>query len=1032
MNNQFRRTFAYLLCSALVISALHSNGQRTLFYDDPAYTYKLAMELFQKEKYAASKDLFIKVIELIPDQQSLMRADAEYYAGAAAFELKHPDAEARLTAFIASQPGHSRVPAAWYHLGKMYYDRKSYKKASEAFLNLDPSTLSPKQKDEYYFAAGYSWFETGNYAKAKQAFKLLKERDTRFRSYAIYYYAHVCYLDSDYDEALKNFQAIKDHPDFKPLIPYYFAQILYQQKRYEEMPGMITPLIDQKTTKRLGTIARLMGDAYYKLNLYEEAIGYMEIYLKENQGSINRVDAYQIGYVYYKTGDYPNARDMFQKATTPVDTLAQNAYYHLADCYIRMNEKRFAMNAFFEAYKIGLVPDVTEDALYNYAKLSYELAINPYNQAIKAFEQFLGDYPNSPRAANARVMLVNLYVSTRNYKSALQSVEKIKNQDDNLRAVYQKITYYRGIELFNDNSFAEAIDNFNKSLEFNFDKKVRALAYYWLGESYFRLQSWESARENYGKFQVSPGAFEMPEYLMAHYNTGYTWFNQKDYEQALVAFRKFLMKPEKERSDIVQDATLRAADCYFMKNDFSNAAAYYKQAGEVQGRNSDYPMYQQALAQGAMGKFQQKAATLELMIKDFPKSAYRDDALFELGNTYQVLDDRNGALSAYNRLLTEYPKNSFEKEVLLKTGLIYYHTDREDQALKNFDRVFKDYRGSPESKEAILLIRDIYANNDKAELFYEYVKGTSYTVTDSEEDSLAYRPAEKYYLDGKFEKALPSLANYIKQFPDGIFIIDAQFYRAECELAAKNYPVALEGYNFVTSQHRTKFTEAALMRAAEIHILDKNCQGALDNYIRLEQNAENQLYLQQARTGQMRCYAQLADHPKAYAVSSKIIKEKQHPEEIITEAYLVLAKSSLGLDSVIAAQTYFETVLKRTRNEMGAEAKYHLALIHFDMQNYEMAEKEIFELINDIPSYDFWIAKAFILLADVYVKTDNTFQAKHTLQSIIDNYDGEELVIEAKKKLKAIADQEKMMEHQKAEEEIELKMQTPAPENQGF
>jgi TolA-binding protein len=1024
---------AMVICGVMLLAMMPVvNAQQTVFYDEPGYTFKLAVELFEKEKYAAAKELFIKVIDEIPDRQSLTRADAEYYAGVSAFELKHPDAESRLTGFIASQPGHALVPSAWYCLGKLYYDRKSYKKATDAFNRVDPAILSQRQRDEYYFAAGYSWFETGNYSKAKQAFKNLKERDTKFRSYATYYYAHVCYLDGDYDEALKNFQSIKDHPDFKPLIPYYYAQILYQQKRYKEMPGMITPLIDRKTTKRLGTIARLMGDAYYKLNLYEEALGYMEIYLMEAGGSISRPDAYQIGYVYYKTGDFANARDMFQKAATGKDTLAQNAYYHLADCYIETKEKRFAMNAFLEAYKLGFDPKVTEDALFNYAKLSYELAINPYNQAIKAFEQFLGDYPNSVHTIDAQQMLVNLYLSTKNYKSALASIEKIKNQNEKMRAAYQKITWLRGVELFNDNSFSEAIDVFNKSLDFNIDKKTRALTLYWLGESWYRMESWENARDEFTKFQAAPGAFDMQEFNMANYNMGYTWFKVKDYDNALIAFRRFLMKKENERPDIVQDATLRAADCYFMKKDYQNATQYYKEAGEVKGKNNDYPVYHQAISFGAMGKFQQKAATLEEFIRNFPSSSYRDDALFELGGTYTVLDERTKALAAYNKLINEYPKGSYEKEALLIAGQTYHNSDNDDLALKYLDKVFKDYRGTPESKEALLLIRDIYTEMDKVDIFYEYVKGTSYAVSDLEKDTLAYRPAENYYLDGNNEKALPAFNNYIKQYPEGVYIIDATFYKAEIELLSKNYTDALEGYNFVTSQHRTKFTEVALLRAAEIHLKNDNCQGAVENYVRLEQNAENQHYMLQAQTGQLRCYLKLNDYPKAYLVASAIIRNKQHPDEIITEAYLALGKSCLSMDSMLAAQTYFETVLKKTRNEMGAEAKYNLALIQFEMQNYELAEKEIFELINDMSSYDYWIAKAFILLADVYTKTDNIFQAKHTLQSIIDNYNGEDLVTEAKQKLKTIADQEKIMEQKKAEEEIELDIKNPETKSPGL
>ena len=74
--------------------------------------------------------------------------------------------------------------------------------------------------------------------------------------------------------------------------------------------------------------------------------------------------------------------------------------------------------------------------------------------------------------------------------------------------------------------------------------------------------------------------------------------------------------------------------------------------------------------------------------------------------------------------------------------------------------------------------------------------------------------------------------------------------------------------------------------------------------------------------------------------------------------------------------------------------------------DFTLAEELIFSLADNYSS-DHFIAKSFILLADIYKSKDNVFQAKATLESIIDNHDDEDLVNVARKKWELIIELEK-------------------------
>ena len=98
-----------------------------------------------------------------------------------------------------------------------------------------------------------------------------------------------------------------------------------------------------------------------------------------------------------------------------------------------------------------------------------------------------------------------------------------------------------------------------------------------------------------------------------------------------------------------------------------------------------------------------------------------------------------------------------------------------------------------------------------------------------------------------------------------------------------------------------------------------------------------------------------------------------------------------------------------TKTAQGAEAKYLLADIYYKKQNLTASEKEIMDFIDKGTSYQFWLAKSFILLSDIYLARNDEFQAKHTLQSLLENYsiqtDG--IITEAKSKLAAVEAREK-------------------------
>lgn len=1013
-----KKIIAAVFCLALLSATGVVYGQKTSNYGKPMAEYRDAVELFNKEKYGAAQEKF-KQLLATKDYPVELRANATYYQAVCALQLFNADAENLMMAFIKDYPENPKVNAGYFNLANYYFKNKDYSNALLAFAKTDATQLSAEELSDFNFKSGYCYFVQQDYTNAKKFFYEAISKESKYSAPATYYYAHIAYTEKNYETALKAFSKLLNDENYSKIAPYYMVQIYYYQQKYDEIIALAPALLDSTgNSKRAPEVARIAAEAYYHTERYEEAIPFIEMYLQKNTAPLTREDYYMIAYTYFKVNNYNTAIDNFKKISTAEnDSLSQLVYYHLAQCYMNTDQKQFAMNMFASAYKMDFDKEVQENAMFSYAKLTYETAYNPYNEAVNVFNEYIQKYPESGKLDEAYEYLSNIYLTTKNYKDALSSLDKIKKRDSKLNQAYQKIAYLRGIELFNNGELNEAISMFSMSNKYPLNPDFEIQSYYWTAEAYYRLEKYDSAIINYQLLQATREAFGTEPYINSYYGLGYSYFKKASYSSALTNFKNFLADAKTAEPKIVNDAYNRAGDCYFMNKDFASAIENYDKSIQMKLIDADYALYQKALAQGASAKLETKASTLMYLIDNYPKSNYRVSAVYELGSTYQNLNNNTKAIDYYDKLVREYPNSGYISQALLKKGMIYFNEEKDDQALQVLKKVVSDYPGTPESKEALVSIRNIYVDMDRVEDFFVYVKELPFAnVSDAEQDSITYIALENRYMRNDCENSITGFKDYLEKFPNGAYQIDAHFYLAECQYRSKLYDEALTNYSFVIGKPRTKFTEKSLLNAAEINFEKKNYEAALNNYNDLKKYAEYKENILIAQTGLMRCNYLLSLYNLAISASQELLLADKLPEDLLVEAHQTIAKSALELKDTAMALNEFEVVTKLSKSESCAEAKYNIANIYYAQNNTAESEKMAFDLINQVPSYDYWVARAFILLADNYVKTGNRHQAKFTLKSIIDNYEGADLVKVAQDKLNAIVETEKLEEQQKAEE----------------
>jgi len=1010
----------------LLFSSLASvHAQKTAIDYSEYYEYNRALHFFGKEKYAAALQLFEETIQSIHNPHAEVRVNAEYYRGISALYLQHKDAEYLLERFTIEHPDSPWVQKIYMELGNYNFKRKKYKKANYWYKRVKEFKLKGDEEVAYKYKRAYSYFYVDNYTQAKPLFFEIKDLESEYREAATYYYSHIAYEEENYQTALDGFSLLENNASFKPITPYYISQIYFLQGKYDQVLSYAPPLIDgeQVSVERVPEISRIVGESYFIKDQYAEAKPYLELYHKDTQAKQRvRADYYQLGYVYYRTNDYENALEQFSKVTGEDDTMSQLANYHMADCYLKLNQKEYARSAFKQAFEMEHDAEIKEDALFNYAKLAFELSYNPFHEAIVAFEEYINDYPDSERSAEAYEFLLNVYMKSKNYEAALNSIERIPNKDNRVKEAYQVVTFNRAVDLFNQKKYDESGAYFNNVSTYNVNQDLIAEAIYWKAELAYKQKDYQRAANKFTEFLLEPGGFNSDWYDDAYYNAGYAYFKQKKYGQALSMFRKFSDNYSGDDSRKLNDAYLRTGDCFYVEKKYAQAIDFYERAINLGELGVDYAMYQKAVCQGLSGNSDEKIITLNRIINSDQNGKFVLDSKFELAETYRIADKDAKALQAYQGIIADHPASQYAKYSYKNICFLQRRMGNNQAALEAFDQIAQKYPTDKIMNQTLELVKDIYIQERGITAYNDLVIGNPILdISTTSVDSTAYQVAIDHYFEGNYQKAKPALSEYVMQFDPGLFSVEVHYYLAEIYFEEGNTSEALNNYNYIITQPVSEYSENALLTAATINYNAGDYNSALNNYIELEAVARQKMNVLEAEIGQMRCYYELLQFDYALDYAKRVLDNGDTPADIRNKAYMIRGKVRFDKGNYDEAYYDFKEVQKLVTN-LGAEAKFYMCKIAYEKGAYKNCEKEIFELIEKFSGFNKYKFEGFLLLVEAYVKLDDIFQAKATLNALIENANEDWVRQRARTRLTEIEAAEEAELNQGEENEVEIEL----------
>jgi len=1019
MNNKL---YSILFVCTFLLIGIELMAQKTAAYSNQHFLYLEGVRLFDQGLYGPAQHHFQKYMDEVSPAQverhDQLATQAALYIAKAAVRTNAPEAESLVLAFIQSHHPDPIATEATIEIANFYYADKNYEKAIAYYQMLQLSELTTEQAAEAKFKKGYSHFVIKEFELAKETLASVKDLRTSYYYTTNYYLGMTQFFSNDYPAAIRSFDRVSKSDAYKSFVPYYIAQIYFAQEEYEKVISTGTNSLDISKLQNKKEIHHLVGKAYFETGQYKQALPFLEYY-ESKSGKMRAEDFYQLGFVQYQMGMCEKAAENFKELRNQKTAMGQQAHYYMADCYLKAGDLTSARTALKSVSKMEFDPAIRDEAVFNYGKLSAEM--NYDQEAIASLESVPA---SSTYYLESQEILKSLFINTRDYGHAIETLEKLPSLSPSLKEAYQKVAFSRAIQLLNDTDLDGASQLFDKSLKHTPNKSIEAQAYFWKGEIAHFNAKYDLSIENYQRyFTIARNASQIPvesSPAVAHYNQGYNYLKKQNYPKAQHHFKNAVSGFTSEtlfaeesyiQNRVLADAILRTGDCTFKKNEYADAIRYYDQSIQQKKSGFVYAIYQKAIIKGLQGQVFDKIALLEEIPAQYPQNQFTDDALLELAITYQENGNAPRAVTTFEKITNKYNQTArIVIEAYLRLGLISYNNGDVQSALAYYQQIFERNPDLQVAKEAIAAIEEIYIRDlgqpDAYVAFVEALPG--YNVSDFRKDSLSFIAAETKYENALYTPAIAGYSEYLTKYPNGVYRLNALYHRGESYSIQKEYANALQDYEMVIGLGQSSFYEQSLSKAAKICYNDaQDFQKSLAYYQQLEPVASTNEMIFEAQLGALRSAYRLNKTDIMADLATNVIQNERASESNKATAHFYRGKISFDQQSFDDALMDFNEVTKLSSNLQTAEARYRIAQIYYFRQAYGVAEQLCLNVNKENANYPDWVARSIILLSDIHVAKNDLFNARAALEAIIENYQGDPSILEeANQKLLIIKSKE--------------------------
>lgn len=965
----------------LTIAIYQVSAQSYIPNQHPDFYYNQAIAHYQSGDYKVAKHL---LDEYLVDKTT---PEALYYRAMSAIKSEQKSGEHYVRSFLEDYPLHPLAHKAQFELAHNHFKLRKYQAAALAYSSIDHKNLDKKQREQAYFEKGYSFLRMKVNTQAKESFQAANELKGDYKYSSAYYLGTL----SEGKDAERLFLEASESEEWKMRAAVYLSQTYLSLGEYEKLEKWNTPLLNQDKTVENYDLHIYTAEANYRQKKYRPAIRLYSTGIALGARKPDSETLFKLGHSYYEVGEKQNAIEQLKKSGLNETKTGQASAFQLGRIYTELGQFANAQHAYEIAGASNHDPAIQEEAKFLAAKISIKL--EQYGQAIQKLEGFIKDYPSSPRLNEANELLSSAYLNTSNFDLVINHFEKSGSTSPVLKKNYQKVTLIKGMQSFSDRQIASAINYLQKSVNTPIVMQLQVEGYYWLGECYF-VQ---------GEILKAKGAYEKARSLdglhgLSDYGLGYIAYNEKQYAEAKANFQAFLRKDR--TSKFRPDATLRMADCdYALKNYDASLSGYSGLIGSLVAQ--DYVNFQMGLIHELNGRTDQAISAFRKVVV-LPNSTYRDNALFQIGQTYFESARFDDAKVAFTSYIDQFPGEPAAVTARQKRGQCNFNLGKMSDAKNDYIYVLDNHIQHPAAQNALLGIQELQKQGQNIN-FDKYLE--AYRAAHPDDSSLAsieFEQAKTLYFAQNYSGAITQFETLLSKNKESAFKEEIIYYLGDSYQRSGNAASANKYYEMIIGMAPSDYLNRVLEKRGRLLLETDQADKAIQNYNMLKNQSKNRKETYLAAEGLMKAEYLLKKPDACIERAREIINAEWKPSNAENQAFLYIGKSYQLKSNYAEAVDEYLKVINGSTDELAAEAKYRIAEIQYLEGKHQLSIESLFQLNSSYGTYQNWVGKSFLLIADNYLKMNELLQAKATLNSLIDNFPDEKVKSEARQKLNEV------------------------------